>query len=288
MKDYAPIIEPSVTAVVPAYNEAEHIESCIRSLLAQDFGPLEIVVIDDGSSDGTAELAASLGARVIRSGHKGPGAARNTGVKSASGNIVVLVDADMTFAADYVTKLILPIVEGGALASSHWNELVANWENPWARCETWFLGREDRRRQPVDMPEKQYVYRAVRKDFFLDSGGFAEDEGRGDDSSIARRTGVFAVAVPDAACFHANSAGPSEVLGDAVWRGRNIAAEKAGGFRETALAFLWDYNLLLALLRGGRLGLAKREPRLPLYALIFSAGVCSGIILGLITGRYQK
>jgi molybdopterin-guanine dinucleotide biosynthesis protein A len=286
-KAYPPLNEPRVTAVIPAYNEARCIAACIKSLLAQDIGRIEIIVADDGSSDGTADLAASLGARVVRCAHGGPGAARNAGVREARGNIIVLVDADMTFVPDYVSKLVSPIVKDGALASYHWDELVSNWENPWARCETWYLGMQDRRRQPVEMPERQYVYRAVRRDFFLDSGGFAEDWGRSDDGSIATRTGVFAVPAPGATCFHTNASGPAEVLGDAVWRGKTMIALKERSSK-VLMSFLWHHNPLPAFLRGLRLAAAKGEPRLALYSVIFSTGMLSGIILGLLTGRYHK
>ncbi len=288
MKQYPPIEIPEVSVVIPVYNEESCIGECIISLLAQDFVKVEIVVVDDGSTDASAALAASLGAVVLKGAHKGPGAARNAGARAASGNILVLVDADMTFAPDYVSRLVLPIVKGGAAATCHWNEMVANWDNPWARCQTWFLGSPDGRRQPAEAPEKENVYRAVRKDFFLTSGGFAEDEGRGDDASVSRRTGVFAVIVPDAGCFHRNATGPGEVFEDALWRGRDMAAAKERRLARCAAAFFLYHNPIPVLFRGLRLGLLKKEPRLPVYSLVFSAGFLSGLVLALITGQYQK
>jgi len=49
--------QPRISVVIPAYNEAAHIEACLRSLKEQDIGPVELLVIDDGSSDGTAARA---------------------------------------------------------------------------------------------------------------------------------------------------------------------------------------------------------------------------------------
>lgn len=287
-RDLPRITAPRVSVVIPVYNEAAYIEGCIRSLRAQDFGPVEIVVVDDGSSDGTGALAASLGAKVLDCGHKGPGAARNAGVAAATGNIVVLADADMTFAPEYISRLVAPIIGAGVIAACHWNERVANWDNPWARCETWFLGFADGRREPAVPPERQCVYRAVRRDFFLASGGFAENEGRADDSSIARKTGVFSVLAEDAVCFHNNAAGPADVFSDARWRGKSISVERAGRLKKAVLAIFWHHNPVLAFLRGLRLAFVKREPRLPLYALVFSAGVLTGLLEGFATGRYQK
>lgn len=288
MRCCSPIKDPKVSVIIAAYNEATRIRACIVSLQGQDIRGIEVIVADDGSIDGTPELAASMGAKVLRNSHAGPGAARNLGVRAASGDIVVIVDADMTFAPDYVTKLIRPIEEGRAIASTHWNERVANWENPWARCETWFQGLPDGRRQPLIMPERHYVYRAVRRDFFLESGGYAENEGRGDDSSIARRTGVFASPVPEAVCFHLNADNPREVFFDARWRGRNIAAVREGRWQKVASAFLGSHNPLLSLLRGVKLSCLKGEPRLLPYSAVFSAGFLCGAAGGLLTGRYQK
>lgn len=284
----AQLPQPRISVVIPAYNEAAHLEACLRSLNEQDIGPVELLVVDDGSSDGTAALASSLGATVLTCGHRGPGAARNVGARAATGNILVFADADMTFAREYLSRLVEPIVAGGAMASCHWNETVANWSNPWARCETWFLGFEDRRREPITPPEHQFVYRAVRRDFFLASGGYAEDEGRGDDSSVARKTGVYASIAVDAVCFHNNASGPAEVFSDALWRGKGIAVGKTARIKTALTVFLWLHNPALALLRGLRLAFRKGEPRLPVYAVVFSAGVLCGLAVGLMTGRYQK
>lgn len=285
---YAPLKGRRVSVVIAAYNEAGRIGRCLASLRRQDYPGLEIIVSDDGSTDGTTELASGLGARVVRGSHRGPGAARNAGARAAAGDVLVLVDADMTFAGDYVSRLVRPVFENGAIAVCHWGERVANWENPWARCETWYLGFPDGLRQPPLPPEKQTVYRAVRRDFFLDSGGYDENSGRGDDGTIADRTGVYAVPVADAVCFHFNAASPAEVFSDASWRGRGIAVQRAGLAARALRIFLWDHNPLLAVYQGMRLALEKGEYRLVAFSALFSGGILYGLTAALITGRYQK
>src|SRR2546422_10664236 len=88
---YGPILDPFVTVVVPMYNEADCIGDCVHSVLGQDFAPLELLVVDDGSADASSAICESLGVKVLRQNHRGPGTARNLGARHARGNILVLV-----------------------------------------------------------------------------------------------------------------------------------------------------------------------------------------------------
>jgi len=87
---------PSVSFVIPAYNAAATIRAAVESALAQTYPPLETIVVDDGSTDGTAERVAAFGhsVRVVRSAHEGLGQARWLGHESASGDLVAWLDAD--------------------------------------------------------------------------------------------------------------------------------------------------------------------------------------------------
>jgi glycosyltransferase involved in cell wall biosynthesis len=284
---YKPLTNYWVTAVIPAYNEENWIKDCILSLRNQNI-PIEVIVVDDGSKDRTFAICEALGVKTLSQSHKGPGAARNIGALNSKGNILVFVDADMEVAPNYVSKLVEPIIRGEAIATCHWNEMVANWENPWARCQTWFAGRSDKRREPIAIPDNAHVYRGVRKDFFLERGGFAEDEGRGDDTSIARRTGVYSTVVPDATCYHRNADNLKEVFREALWRGRNITVVPEDRFKRCFLSVLIHNNLLLGILRGVKLSIVKKEPRLVIYGVIHSIGLNLGTGHGLITGYYHK
>lgn len=84
-----------VSVIVPAYNAERYIGEAIESVLAQTCAPLETIVVDDGSSDATADIAASYaGVTVIRQENAGPSAARNRGFESSSGEIVAFHDSD--------------------------------------------------------------------------------------------------------------------------------------------------------------------------------------------------
>ena len=88
---------PLVSVIVPAYNAERFIAATIESALAQDFDPLEVVVVDDGSSDRTRDVVQSLGAsrvRLLSGPNRGVSAARNEGVRASAGEYVAFLDHD--------------------------------------------------------------------------------------------------------------------------------------------------------------------------------------------------
>jgi glycosyltransferase involved in cell wall biosynthesis len=101
------------TVVIPAFNAARTIESAIRSVLAQTERAFELVVVDDGSADETAERARIFESdprvRVITQRNRGPAAARNTGIAAGSAEYVSMLDADDLWLPEYLD------VMGGAL-----------------------------------------------------------------------------------------------------------------------------------------------------------------------------
>jgi cellulose synthase/poly-beta-1,6-N-acetylglucosamine synthase-like glycosyltransferase/peptidoglycan/xylan/chitin deacetylase (PgdA/CDA1 family) len=102
-----PVLEP-VSVIVPAYNESAGIEAAVRSIVASTH-PVEVIVVDDGSTDGTADLVESLhlpGVTVIRQVNGGKPSALNTGLRHASHDLVVMVDGDTVFEPDAVYTLV--------------------------------------------------------------------------------------------------------------------------------------------------------------------------------------
>ena len=105
---------PPVSFVVPAFNEAVGIERAVRSLAASDYPELEVVVVDDGSTDGTAQLVESLSlssVRLVRQANAGKPAALNRGIEEAQHDVIVMVDADTIFEPGTLKRLVLPLQE---------------------------------------------------------------------------------------------------------------------------------------------------------------------------------
>ncbi|MGQ9778661.1 MAG: glycosyltransferase family 2 protein [Bacillota bacterium] len=101
---------PLVSVVVPTHNRREHLSRCLRSLLAQTVDPAvyEIVIVDDGSTDGTEELVEAFKAHAaprlvyLWTEHAGRARARNEGIRAARGKYIIFLDSDMMVEPDFI------------------------------------------------------------------------------------------------------------------------------------------------------------------------------------------
>jgi glycosyltransferase involved in cell wall biosynthesis len=87
---------PTVTAVIPAYNAEAYLEQALKSVLGSTYRRLECVVVDDGSTDSSAHIAAAFGpdVRLVRQANAGVAAARNRGAREGGGSLLAFLDAD--------------------------------------------------------------------------------------------------------------------------------------------------------------------------------------------------
>ncbi|RIH85792.1 putative glycosyltransferase EpsJ [Meiothermus luteus] len=98
-------MNPSVSVVVPARNEEDYIGPCLASILAQEPRPDEVIVVDNGSTDRTAEIARGFGVRVVYQPQPGLHIARQTGLEAASSEVVAATDADCRVEPGWVAAI---------------------------------------------------------------------------------------------------------------------------------------------------------------------------------------
>ncbi|MFD3585636.1 bifunctional polysaccharide deacetylase/glycosyltransferase family 2 protein [Streptomyces sp. NPDC058683] len=182
---WGPTVTGPVSVIVPAYNEKECIANTLESL-AQSTHPIEVIVVDDGSTDGTSEIARAaadkLGmtnVRVIRQENAGKPAALNNGVRSASYDIVVMMDGDTVFEPETVRHLVQPFAdpEVGAVAGNakvgNRNTIIGAWQH----IEYVMGFNLDRRMYDLlrCMPTIPGAIGAFRREAVLEVGGMSED-----------------------------------------------------------------------------------------------------------------
>jgi CDP-glycerol glycerophosphotransferase len=108
-----------ISVVVPIYDVEEYLGACLRSIAAQTFGDLEVVMVDDGSTDGSPDIAAEFARqdsrfRLVRQPNGGLSSARNTGIREARGELLAFVDSDDVLPADAYERLAGALDETGS------------------------------------------------------------------------------------------------------------------------------------------------------------------------------
>ncbi|SCL16906.1 Glycosyltransferase, catalytic subunit of cellulose synthase and poly-beta-1,6-N-acetylglucosamine synthase [Micromonospora rhizosphaerae] len=177
-----PEVNGPVSVIVPAYNEAANIAATVRSLVASAYPALEVIVVDDGSTDGTAEIVERMrlrGVRVIRQANAGKPAALNTGIRAARAELLVLVDGDTVFQPDTVYRLVQGFADPTVGAISG-NTKVANRRRllgRWQHLEYVIGFNLDRRMYDVleCMPTIPGAIGAFRREVLLGVAGVPSD-----------------------------------------------------------------------------------------------------------------
>lgn len=259
-----------VSVIIAAYNEAECIGECLSTMKQQTHPSYEIVVVDDGSTDDTPQIVREHGITVFKGSHAGPGMARNSAVPYTSGEILVFVDADMSFHEEFLERLVDPINRFGIVGTFTKEEYVANWGNPWARCWTINCGLPERKRHPVDYPDYDKVFRAIRRADFVKVGGY-DDMGYSEDYSLSRKLGKMAAYAPGAICYHNNPGSLKDIYLSARWFGRGDQIRREPG---VALRHTLPFSLKNGLYRA----LKRRNLHYPVFQVVYDFGVLSGMV----------
>jgi chlorobactene glucosyltransferase len=133
---YAPVATgPLVSVIIPARNEARNIERCVRSVLATAYRPLEVVVVDDRSTDGTGDLVARMAVRLVRGTEPPPGWfgkqwALVQGYRVARGELLLFADADTKHEPELIPRAVAALTAERAdlLSVVPRQEMVTFWE----------------------------------------------------------------------------------------------------------------------------------------------------------------
>jgi len=171
---------PRVTVLIPAFNEEKTIADTILSIKAQTYPIEEIIVVDDGSTDKTGEIAKSLGAKVVRT-------PRNTGTKARAQNfglqfvkteVVVMVDADTVLKEDAIEK-ILPALSDGETFSACGFVLPQKRRTFWERARhvqyLYFIGLPKNTQNFLGVPlVSSGCFSAYNTKMLKEEGGFPE------------------------------------------------------------------------------------------------------------------
>ncbi len=132
----APVDSPAllVSVVIPCLNEAENIEQCVRlahEALERVDGAGEVVVADNGSEDGSAELAQRAGARVVHERRRGYGSAYLAGFAAARGRYIVMVDADLTYDFNEIPRFVAELDAGAEMVIGDRMDNIQPGAMPW-------------------------------------------------------------------------------------------------------------------------------------------------------------
>ncbi|WP_343449957.1 glycosyltransferase family 2 protein [Micromonospora oryzae] len=185
-----------VSVVIPNYNYEKTLGACLDAVFAQTHRPYEVIVVDDGSTDRSRDIAARYPCRVVDGGgNRGVSAARNIGARAATGDILFFVDSDVALRADAIANALAvlaadptcgcvhgtydtqPLYDDGPI--EHYKVLHAHW---------W------RRRSVGQVNTAIFALAAVRRSAFLAAGPFHEELRDAEDveysERLARVTGI--------------------------------------------------------------------------------------------------
>ena len=214
------------SVIVPVYNGASTLDACLRALAHQTVPrtSYEVIVVDDGSADASAAIAARHGARVVCQDHAGPAAARNRGARAAQGEILLFTDADCEPQPDWIEETLAPFAVPGVAGvkgvyRTRQPSVVARfaqaeYEEKYARL----AGRAE-----IDFVDTYAA--AYRRAVFLQAGGFdtAFPTATVEDQELSYRlaaAGHRLLFAPRATVYHRHAATPWQYARRKVHLGR--------------------------------------------------------------------
>lgn len=187
-----------VSVIIPAYNGEKFISETIQSIIAQDYHPIECIVVDDGSTDGTANIVKSFNSvRYVNKKNSGVASARNTGMKIAQGKYIAFLDHDDVFLPKKIINQVEYMKANPDCVVCHTN--VAMIDGSGRRIEEGHIGQKP----DVQLPSGKVLrelfnanFIAIcttlcRKDVLIKAGGFDESLKLVDDYELWLRMALY-------------------------------------------------------------------------------------------------
>ena len=181
-----------ISVIVPVYNVKAYLERCVNSILKQSYENLEVILVDDGSTDDSKNICDSFAAsdgrvRVIHQSNKGVATARNTGINNSNGEFICFVDSDDYIHPDFVRFLYTKLIENDCdicmcnhLVTDEWNYSInVNWDTPidvYSRDQIFDMFYTNMHGSIIMLWNKM-IRRECIADIKFDDGYIHEDEG---------------------------------------------------------------------------------------------------------------
>jgi len=181
--------EPKVSIIIPVYNGEEYITDALESSLEQTYQEVEVIVVDDGSTDGTPEVLRQYEGRIvhIRQENRGVAAARNAGLAASRGEYICYLDSDDTIDATKVEVQAAALDQhpDAGLCYGIWQKIDSR--DGRVLCTSPAIpGNMDRSCRPFP-PEFQIAATMIRREWLLKVNGFDETQDRAEDEDLRFR-----------------------------------------------------------------------------------------------------
>lgn len=193
---------PLVSVIIPTFNRAATVGRSIESVLKQSYRPMEVIVVDDGSTDNTLDVLAEYGDRIrtIQQPNGGPSSARNTGVAGAEGEIIAFLDSDDTWMPEKIAKQVDLMISGGSdIPCCVCNAVISDGDGPartsFANADVATDFAQGFWMNPAPLVATRFILFnqvvAIRKEAFLRIGGFKEHMRLLEDHDLAFRLSLL-------------------------------------------------------------------------------------------------
>lgn len=194
---------PQVSVVVPAYNAAKTIRPLLDSLNRLDYPNYEIIVVNDGSTDGTQSIVEEYPVTLVNQSNRGASAARDAGLRAAGGEVVAYADSDVIVSRDWLSHLVAPYSDPGVAATTGQTIFLRS-----SKCTSWFRSLDIERRYARRSRYTKLANGpncAFRRRVLLELGGFDPSWYHAEDTEISYRIGRAGHRieyVPEALAYH--------------------------------------------------------------------------------------